>query len=118
MKENKKNIPLFTISIVAKFLDIHPQTLRMYERLGLICPSRSDGQTRLYSEEDIEKVKKIKHFTQDMGVNLAGVEIILKMLDRMQQIEEEFEKERKLLEDEFEKKLNILGLKMLKDSFK
>lgn len=117
MKNDRKKTPVFTISIVAKFLDIHPQTLRLYERLGLICPSRSDGHTRLYSEEDIEKVKKIKHFTQDMGVNLAGVEIILKMLERVQEIEDEFEKERKLLEDEFEKKLNMLGLKMLKDSF-
>jgi len=74
-----KDKPLYIISIVSEMLDLHPQTLRQYERLGLIKPSRTLGNTRLYSEEDIDHLKFIITLTKELGVNLAGVEIILNM---------------------------------------
>lgn len=86
-----KNKPLYMISIVAEMLEIHPQTLRQYERIELLKPSRTLGNTRLYSDEDIEKLKFILTLTRDMGVNLAGVEIILKMRDQMQDMQSQIE---------------------------
>ena len=83
----------FMISAVAQRYDIHPQTLRMYEREGLIKPSRTEGNTRLYSQEDLEQLETILTLTRDLGVNLAGVEIILNMrqkMDRMQREVNEF----------------------------
>ena len=71
------------ISAVAEQYDIHPQTLRLYEREGLLKPSRSEGNTRLYTNSDIERLEVILHLTRDLGVNLAGVEIILNMRERM-----------------------------------
>lgn len=81
------------ISSVAEQYAIHPQTLRLYEREGLLKPSRSDGNTRLYTDSDIERLEVILHLTRDLGVNLAGVEIILNMrekMDRMQSQIQEF----------------------------
>ncbi len=71
------------ISAVADQYEIHPQTLRLYEREGLLTPSRSDGNTRLYTDEDLERLEVILHLTRDLGVNLAGVEIILNMRAKM-----------------------------------
>ncbi len=71
------------ISAVAEQYEIHPQTLRLYEREGLLKPSRSDGNTRLYTAEDLERLEVILHLTRDLGVNLAGVEIILNMREKM-----------------------------------
>jgi MerR family transcriptional regulator/heat shock protein HspR len=71
------------ISAVAEQYDIHPQTLRLYEREGLLKPSRSEGNTRLYTDSDLERLEVILHLTRDLGVNLAGVEIILNMRERM-----------------------------------
>ena len=71
------------ISSVAEQYQIHPQTLRLYEREGLIKPSRSEGNTRLYTDEDLETLEVVLHLTRDLGVNLAGVEIILNMRERM-----------------------------------
>jgi MerR family transcriptional regulator/heat shock protein HspR len=71
------------ISSVAEQYEIHPQTLRLYEREGLLKPSRSDGNTRLYTSEDLERLEVILHLTRDLGVNLAGVEIILNMREKM-----------------------------------
>ena len=71
------------ISAVAEQYAIHPQTLRLYEREGLLKPSRSDGNTRLYTAEDLERLEVILHLTRDLGVNLAGVEIILNMREKM-----------------------------------
>ena len=71
------------ISAVADQYQIHPQTLRLYEREGLLKPSRSEGNTRLYTEEDLERLEVILHLTRDLGVNLAGVEIILNMRQKM-----------------------------------
>lgn len=79
----------FMISAVAQRYNIHPQTLRLYEREGLLRPSRTEGNTRLYSEEDLEQLETILSLTRDLGVNLAGVEIILNMRGKMERMQAE-----------------------------
>jgi MerR family transcriptional regulator/heat shock protein HspR len=79
----------YMISAVAQKYNIHPQTLRLYEREGLLRPSRTEGNTRLYSEEDLEQLETILSLTRDLGVNLAGVEIILNMRKKMEQMQGE-----------------------------
>ena len=79
--------PCFVISIAARMVGVHAQTLRYYERVGLIWPSRSVGKQRLYSPADIERLRRIKELTEDLGVNLAGAEIILKLLKRIDELE-------------------------------
>lgn len=81
--------PVYLISIVAKILEIHPQTLRQYERENLITPSRSDGRIRLYSQRDIDKIKMILRLTRELGVNLAGVDIILRLKEQIELMEQE-----------------------------
>ena len=88
----KKRVKTYTISAVAEMFDIHPQTLRLYEREGLLKPSRSDGNTRLYSDEDIDRLEVILSLTRDLGVNLAGVEIIMNMREKMESMQREFER--------------------------
>ncbi len=88
----KRKIKTYTISAVAELFEIHPQTLRLYEREGLLKPSRSDGNTRLYEDSDIERLEIILSLTRDLGVNLAGVEIILNMREKMNQMQSEFER--------------------------
>lgn len=88
----KKRVKTYTISAVAEMYDIHPQTLRLYEREGLLKPSRSDGNTRLYSDSDLERLEIILALTRDLGVNLAGVEIILNMREKMDAMQREFER--------------------------
>ena len=83
--------PLYVISVAAELVDMHPQTLRLYERKGLIEPSRSSGQTRLYSQRDIDHLREIRRLTQELGVNLAGVEVIFDLLREMQRLQEEME---------------------------
>ncbi len=83
MAIRSKSKAAYMISSVAEQYEIHPQTLRLYEREGLLKPSRSDGNTRLYTEEDLERLEVILHLTRDLGVNLAGVEIILNMREKM-----------------------------------
>lgn len=79
------------ISAVAEQYEIHPQTLRMYEREGLLTPSRSDGNTRLYTDEDLERLDVILKLTRELGVNLAGVEIILNMREKMEAMQHQIE---------------------------
>lgn len=79
--------PVYLISVVAKILEIHPQTLRQYEKEGLIIPGRTDGKMRLYSQRDIDKIKTILCLTRDMGVNLAGVDIILRLKERLDELD-------------------------------
>src|SRR3990172_11637764 len=79
----------FMISVVAQSHAIHPQTLRLYEREGLLKPSRTEGNTRLYTEQDIERLELILSLTREMGVNLAGVEVVLNMRDKIQQMQSE-----------------------------
>ena len=83
MSRQHKTTGSYTISVVAERFDVHPQTLRMYEREGLLQPSRTDGNTRLYTDEDIDRLDVILSLTRDLGVNLAGVEIILNMRSKM-----------------------------------
>ena len=78
----------YMISVVAKSYGIHPQTLRLYEREGLLRPSRTEGNTRLYSDEDLQQLEVILNLTRDLGVNLAGVEIILNMRHKLEQMQE------------------------------
>lgn len=79
------------IGIAAEMCGVHPQTLRQYERLGLVIPSRAGAKNRLYSDDDIQRVRRIQRLTQDMGVNLAGVELILRLLDDMEDMRQEME---------------------------
>jgi len=79
------------ISVVSEMLGIHPQTLRLYEREGFIKPKRSGGNTRLYSEEDVEKLEMILRLTRELGVNLAGVDVILSMREKMEQMQRDME---------------------------
>lgn len=88
----KKKTKTYTISAVAELFDVHPQTLRLYEREGLLKPSRSEGNTRLYTDTDLERLEVILSLTRDLGVNLAGVEIILNMREKMDAMQREFER--------------------------
>jgi MerR family transcriptional regulator, heat shock protein HspR len=87
----KKRGKTYTISAVSEMYEIHPQTLRLYEREGLLLPSRSIGNTRLYEDSDLERLEIILSLTRELGVNLAGVEIILNMREKMAQMQREFE---------------------------
>lgn len=88
-KNTKQKNKYYHISTVANIYDVHPQTLRLYEREGLLKPSRSKGNTRLYSEEDLEQLEFILNLTRDLGVNLAGVEVAMNMKIKMEKIEQE-----------------------------
>jgi MerR family transcriptional regulator/heat shock protein HspR len=92
--------PRYVISIAAQMLGVHPQTLRLYEREGLVEPQRSGGKIRLYSERDIDRVRCIMRLTTDLGVNLAGAEAILNMRERMMRMREEMELMRRQMEAE------------------
>src|SRR5246127_5808978 len=87
----KKGKAAYMISAVAEQYAIHPQTLRLYEREGLLAPSRSEGNTRLYTAEDLERLEVILKLTRDLGVNLAGVEIILNMREKMAEMQRQIE---------------------------
>ena len=89
MTAKRSDKAYYMISAVAQRYDIHPQTLRLYEREGLLKPSRTEGNTRLYSDEDLEQLETILSLTRDLGVNLAGVEIILNMRQKMDQMQHE-----------------------------
>lgn len=79
--------PVYLISVVSKILEIHPQTLRQYERENLIIPSRSDGRIRMYSQRDIDKIKMILRLTRELGVNLAGVDVAIRLKDQIDDME-------------------------------
>ncbi len=97
--EKDKDRPLYMIGVVARMLHVHPQTLRIYEREGFIMPRRFGGQ-RLYSEADVERLGLILELTRDLGVNRAGVEIILRMRQRLEGLQSEVEGMMQLLEDD------------------
>jgi MerR family transcriptional regulator/heat shock protein HspR len=88
-----ENQPVYMIGVAANLCGVHPQTLRQYERLGLVIPSRAGAKNRLYSELDIMRVQRIQRLTQDMGVNLAGVELILRLLDEMEDVRKDMERQ-------------------------
>jgi len=86
-KKDRETRTTYHISIVSQRFNLHPQTLRLYEREGLLKPSRSEGNTRLYTDEDLKRLEVILNLIRDLGVNLAGVEVILNMRQRMEQVE-------------------------------
>ena len=86
MATKRKSRGGYMISVVAEMYEIHPQTLRMYEREGLLRPSRSDGNTRLYTDEDLERLEFILNLARDLGVNIAGIAIVLQMRERMEEM--------------------------------
>ena len=102
-----KDKPLYMISVVAELLNIHPQTLRLYEREGFIRPRRSRGFTRLYSVRDVEDVRRVLHLTRELGVNLAGVEVVLEMRRKMEMMRSEMDEKvdylRREMKKEFER---------------
>jgi len=99
---NEKDQPRYVISVAAQILGVHPQTLRLYEREGLVEPKRTGGKIRLYSERDIEQVRCIMRLTNDLGVNLAGAEAIINMRERMLMMYEEMEQLRRIMYVEME----------------
>ncbi|HEY8490549.1 MAG TPA: helix-turn-helix transcriptional regulator [Dehalococcoidia bacterium] len=90
--------PCYVISVAAEMVGMHAQTLRYYERVGLVRPSRSRGNIRLYSQADINKLRQIQRLMSDLGVNLAGVDVILRLTERIQRMEEELEELRQQLQ--------------------
>ena len=86
MATKRKSRGGYMISVVAEMYEIHPQTLRMYEREGLLRPSRSEGNTRLYTDEDLERLEFILNLARDLGVNIAGIAIVLQMRERMEEM--------------------------------
>jgi len=89
MEHQSPDEPCYVISVVARMVKLHPQTLRYYERVGLVAPARSAGNVRLYSPRDIERVRKICRLTDELGVNLAGVEVIMRLTDTIEQLQSE-----------------------------
>lgn len=89
--KDKKKEPVYMIGAVSRMYNIHPQTLRLYEREGLLVPSRTEGKTRLYSQEDLENLEFILFLTRELGVNLAGVDAILRMKEQMEQMQKQIE---------------------------
>lgn len=104
----KDDEPCYIISVAARMVDLHPQTLRYYERLGLVQPTRSEGNRRLYSPRDIERLRRIARLTDELGVNLAGVEVILNMARKMEKMRTEMER----MEIEFEREIERLRSRM------
>lgn len=85
--------PVYMIGVAAQLCGVHPQTLRQYERLGLVIPARAGAKNRLFCEADIRKVRRIQRLTQEMGVNLAGVEVILRLLDEIDEMRKDLEQQ-------------------------
>lgn len=103
MAHRDPNEPVYLISIAAQLTGLHPQTVRLYEREGLITPRRVNNKNRLYSEADIERLLMIRRFTQEMGVNLAGVEIIFDLLRKIEQMQAEMERLRSQMESHLQR---------------
>jgi len=109
MSKKNKEKRFVMISVVSERYDIHPQTLRMYEREGLLEPNRSRGNTRLYDEASLQRLEAILTLTRDMGVNLAGVEVILRLRDQVDQLRRENRQLRRIVENELsEQKIGVL----------
>ena len=99
MDTNNYIEPVYLISAVAEILNIHPQTLRQYEREGLIKPSRTNGKIRLYSQKDIDNIKTVLTLTRDMGINLAGVDLILQLNAKIEKLQSEVENYKNKIKD-------------------
>jgi MerR family transcriptional regulator, heat shock protein HspR len=104
--------PLYVISVAARMVNLHPQTLRHYERLGLIDPARTDGGVRMYSQRDIERLNRITGLIEDLGVNLAGVEVILNMSRQIEELQAQI----KQMEAQFEVEIERMRRALLEDT--
>jgi len=107
MKDDRK--PLYMIGVASQLCNVHPQTLRQYEKIGLVVPARVGAKNRLYSEADILRVQRIQRLTQQLGVNLAGVEIIMRLLDDMEEMRQDMERDFMDYRDEAERRLQNLA---------
>jgi MerR family transcriptional regulator/heat shock protein HspR len=104
MKTRRKK-GYFSISAVAKMFEVHQQTIRLYEKQGLITPKRSEGNTRLFSEEDIDQLEEVIHLTHDLGINLAGVEMILKLKKQISKMQKDMNKMFETTQEELNKQV-------------
>jgi len=109
MAQKDKDEPVYLISIAARLCKMHPQTLRLYERMGLVKPQRIGRKNRMYSDADIDRLRQIQRLTHDLGVNLAGVEVILALLEQMEEMRKQMEQEIDEMRIELEKHLRELG---------
>ncbi|HWF13647.1 MAG TPA: helix-turn-helix transcriptional regulator [Candidatus Acidoferrales bacterium] len=107
--KRKKTRAGYMISAVAELYKLHPQTLRLYERVGLLKPSRSDGNTRLYTDSDLERLEVILTLTREMGVNLAGIEIILNMREKMAEMQQQMEAFTSFVQQELARGMRAAG---------
>lgn len=111
-KKVKRNKAYFSISAVAKMFTIHQQTIRLYEKEGLIAPKRSEGNTRLFSEEDVEQLEQVIYLTHQLGINIAGVQMIFKLQKKMLKMQREmnkiFESTHQELEQEVDQSKEII----------
>ena len=107
-RDDLRSRPAYFIGVVAEITEIHPQTLRHYERIGLLTPSRSPGNVRMFSQEDIERVRLIQRLTSELGVNLAGVEVVLNMRDRYQRQAAEHQRDLTELRQRYEAEIRRL----------
>ena len=103
MNDQVSNEPWYVISVASRMVDLHPQTLRYYERVGLVVPERSAGSVRLYSPGDIERLRKIRRLTSELGVNLAGADVILRLTDTIEQLHVEMDEMHAALETEIQR---------------
>ncbi len=103
MEFHSDDEPIYVISVAARLVEMHPQTLRYYERAGLLKPTRSSGKIRLYSQREIERLRKISRLTNELGVNLAGVEIIIDLTERLEKLQERTKQREAQLQTEVEK---------------
>jgi MerR family transcriptional regulator, heat shock protein HspR len=112
----KKSRAGYMISAVAELYQLHPQTLRLYERVGLLKPSRSQGNTRLYTDADLERLEVILTLTREMGVNLAGIEIILNMREKMSEMQRQMQAFTEFVQQELSRGLSSVQLKPSRDA--
>lgn len=109
MRNNsQEEVRRYTISIAAELVKVHQQTLRHYERLGLVEPSRGKGEIRYFSPDDIERILQIRRLVEELGVNLAGVEVILHMRDQMERLQQEFEQKSLRMQQEHDAEVRRL----------
>jgi len=111
MESHSADEPIFVISVAARLVEMHPQTLRYYERAGLLKPTRSSGKIRLYSQREIDRLRKIARLTNELGVNLAGVEIIIDLTERLEQLQEQTNRREAELVAEIERLRNELEMR-------
>lgn len=103
MEFHSDDEPIYVISVAARLVEMHPQTLRYYERAGLLKPIRSSGKIRLYSRREIERLRKIARLTNELGVNLAGVEIIIDLTERLEKLQEQIKQRENQLQVEIDR---------------